>query len=647
MVTDFVRPESMEVPEGGLASFLTATVGEWAEATEDNIPQTGIAGVKSVADQLADYGRHEDSYMIHAAEGETVIPMAVLDGDPRLKASLFAQMRAMGLDPQRYVVGNELNSINPVTGQPEFFLSKLWKGLKKAVKGVVKVVKKLAPVILSVGLSTLMGPIVGTALGSGIGTLIQGGNLKDALKMAAIGGATAGIFKGIGGGFRSMKAGTGFGTGFKAGVASGLPGAAPYNPIQSPDVSANLQPVADPTLAQLGTPPAGTMPPQGGTTSPYQFPSGPTTQGFMPGQNTTLLPQQSQLAGTPTNPNLFGKGTTTQGFMPQGQSSNVPGNINMDALARSGTNVGFNINPPVDSATVTTPNVTSRLPGDLTGGTGDLTGGTALQSQVVAQTPDLSAGATRAAAEAVRPPTTWESVKDIFTDTGAGNKGFFEATKDFLLPSNTSPYDIVAEQLNLDPIGKQFTSQELYSAAARKGVEEEAVRSLIAEASSLLKDNAAAMGSGYNLNILEKYGPLAAGVGVAMGASGGFEEQPMEPVDDPWGGKTGFDLLRADPAKYSVFPAYGGPYSVPAGASGGDVQKQCGVIPQRNAGGAFPRREGAISGPGTGTSDDIRAMLSDGEFVMTAEAVRGAGNGDRRRGVRKMYEVMRGFEGVA
>ena len=233
MVTDFVRPESMEVPEGGLASFLTATVGEWADATQDDLPQTGIAGVKSVADQLADYGRYEDTYMIHAAEGETVVPMAVLDGDPRLKASLFAQMRAMGLDPQRYVVGNEFNSINPVTGQPEFFLSGLWKGLKRAVKGVVKVVKKLAPVILSVGLSMIpgVGPILGSTLGSGIGTLIQGGNFKDALKMAAIGGVTAGLFKGIGGGFKGMKAGEGFGTGFRAGVGSGLPGGVPYNPL--------------------------------------------------------------------------------------------------------------------------------------------------------------------------------------------------------------------------------------------------------------------------------------------------------------------------------------------------------------------------------------------------------------------------------
>ena len=54
----------------------------------------------------------------------------------------------------------------------------------------------------------------------------------------------------------------------------------------------------------------------------------------------------------------------------------------------------------------------------------------------------------------------------------------------------------------------------------------------------------------------------------------------------------------------------------------------------------FPRKTGEISGPGTGTSDSIPAMLSDGEFVMTAKAVKGAGGGDRMTGARKMYEMM-------
>ena len=58
----------------------------------------------------------------------------------------------------------------------------------------------------------------------------------------------------------------------------------------------------------------------------------------------------------------------------------------------------------------------------------------------------------------------------------------------------------------------------------------------------------------------------------------------------------------------------------------------------------FPRRTGPINGAGTGTSDSIPAMLSDGEFVMTAEAVRNAGGGSRRQGAKKMYNMMKNLE---
>jgi hypothetical protein len=63
--------------------------------------------------------------------------------------------------------------------------------------------------------------------------------------------------------------------------------------------------------------------------------------------------------------------------------------------------------------------------------------------------------------------------------------------------------------------------------------------------------------------------------------------------------------------------------------------------------GGYPRRIGQIEGPGTETSDDIPAMLSDGEFVMTARAVRGAdptGKGSRREGAKKMYAMMHQLE---
>ena len=71
----------------------------------------------------------------------------------------------------------------------------------------------------------------------------------------------------------------------------------------------------------------------------------------------------------------------------------------------------------------------------------------------------------------------------------------------------------------------------------------------------------------------------------------------------------------------------------------------------------FPRKNGQIAGPGTERSDDIPAMLSDGEFVVNAKAVRGIGrlfNGKiknkknaRREGARAMYALQREGEKAA
>ena len=82
-------------------------------------------------------------------------------------------------------------------------------------------------------------------------------------------------------------------------------------------------------------------------------------------------------------------------------------------------------------------------------------------------------------------------------------------------------------------------------------------------------------------------------------------------------------------------------------------------------GAVLDMRDGGESiGPGTGTSDDIPAMLSDGEFVMTAKANKGAGSvglkqgkggimelspnmePDRQRGAKNMMTLMRYFEGL-
>jgi len=73
----------------------------------------------------------------------------------------------------------------------------------------------------------------------------------------------------------------------------------------------------------------------------------------------------------------------------------------------------------------------------------------------------------------------------------------------------------------------------------------------------------------------------------------------------------------------------GGPFSFTAGPPPEAMIQN--LTPQRIPGvtyvadGAFMRRNGLTQGPGTETSDDIPAMLSDGEFVTNAEANRGIG----------------------
>ena len=61
----------------------------------------------------------------------------------------------------------------------------------------------------------------------------------------------------------------------------------------------------------------------------------------------------------------------------------------------------------------------------------------------------------------------------------------------------------------------------------------------------------------------------------------------------------------------------------------------------------FPKKDGMINGPGNGQSDDIPAMLSDGEFVFTKQAVMAAGNGNREQGTKKMYKMMNSLEDKA
>lgn len=569
-MNDFVRPEHMEVPEGGIASFLTATTGEWAEADVEEMPSSGIANVQSVAEQLAEYGRYEDTYMVHAAEGETVVPMAVFEENPRLKESLFLQMRSMGIDPERYIVGNELNSINPVTGQPEFFLKKLFKGLKKAVKKVVKVVKKVAPLVLAVGLSfTPLGAIAGSALGSGIGTLAQGGSLKDALKAGAIGGITAGLFKGIG---SKLQGGT-----FREGIQAGLP-----DSVRAAQAQAINQASAAQATAALPQPVA----PAGSLTS-------------VPGSATATEVATKGIAGAGAVPAQYANVPSVAAVVPE-RTTPIIANTVTETVADT----------VADAATSGVSGQAAQVAADAIEATPQekLRSVTMGQLDAIREPPFDP--------EKFRRPGFFESVQDMFVNTGQNDRGFFEAAKDAFFPGQVDVKEYLRRDLGLPP---GATTRDIANAAGRSYT-------------SLAKDALAEIADqGLNPNFLRRFGPAAgAGLGI-LGLTGGFEAPTPEPLADPFGlgGQSAFDLLQADPNKYRVYGPNPTVY-----ADGGNVQE-------------FPRKTGAIAGPGTGTSDDIPAMLSDGEFVMTAKAVRGAGNGDRKRGVRKMYQMMKSFEGAA
>jgi hypothetical protein len=605
----YTRPAPFEVPEGGLASFLTATVGDWAN---ENLPETGIATAKAAADKLAEYGRYEDTYMVHAAEGETVVPMAVFDENPKLRESLFRQMRSMGIDPDRYVIGNEFNSINPVTGQPEFFLKKLFKGLKKAVKSVIKVVKKAAPIILGIGLNMIpgLGAIAAGALSGGISTLAAGGNFKDALKSAAIGGALGGLFKGVQGGIEAKQAGDSFASGFTKGVGRGLPGA--ELAAQKAGEAAVAQGLKDQTamMANIGVSGA------------------PTTE--------TIL----RTTGAPAATTASQAAQTAARLAPAGVPS-----VTATAAA---------------PAAAVVPSFADSYVASLSPRVADAAAGAAAGAGSQVTSPDAPTVTTTQAPSALVTPENVpagfrQSVKDAFTSEGGT---FIEDMKKAFLPRRVTAADYLP---------KNITAEQAANMASNVPG-----KSLLDAAEAAAKSANAAAGLTEGIGgMVRQLGPgFAAGTGI-LAATGGFEQPEME-IPQPYGGVTGQQLLDENPELYRVGRVqYAVPGTTTTAAAPTTVYTpyvqlprapvmqparppmvSAPIIRQAADGGAmtrenFPRQNGAIDGPGTGTSDDIPAMLSDGEFVFTAKAVRGAGNGSRDNGVRKMYQIMRQFESVA
>ena len=85
------------------------------------------------------------------------------------------------------------------------------------------------------------------------------------------------------------------------------------------------------------------------------------------------------------------------------------------------------------------------------------------------------------------------------------------------------------------------------------------------------------------------------------------------------------------------------------GKLGGGLPRIPMGMPRVNAGGIREldyRQSGGFVPMGVKEkADDVPAMLSKNEFVMTADAVRGAGGGSVEKGAQKMYDTMKRLEG--
>jgi hypothetical protein len=150
-------------------------------------------------------------------------------------------------------------------------------------------------------------------------------------------------------------------------------------------------------------------------------------------------------------------------------------------------------------------------------------------------------------------------------------------------------------------------------------------------------------------SILERWGPTVAAGGLAAYGLGAFDVAEQEEITagdrpDIGGGPVltlaerqaladEQELQQASVNPFLFTPSPDVLQPTIFSAAGGSVN--------------YPRREALVEGPGTTTSDDIPAMLSDGEFVINSKAVQGAdpsGKGNRYAGAQNLYNMMRNFE---
>ena len=495
------------------------------------------APMGELALELAQAGRGGDTMLAHLTPGEVVLPLGMMD-DADFERTVENRFNQMNLNPEEYVAGLGIASLNPITGLEEFgFFKKIAKGVKKVVKKVVRPVAKIAqyipgphqPLAIAIdragtvydvakgrasplALASLGAPVPGASnLSRGIGSLRDVGNTLSNLggtvtEFVTKGADGVGLLGNIGQGIRSLGGDLG------SLVAGG-----------GADNVGRFGKVGD-ILGTLGN--------ISGVTN-YE---GLTVPGFGGGQITV------------------GEGDTLS------KIADAAGVSLEDLIAA---------NPDIADPNLIFPGQVINLPGMGEQQTGSFFG---------QRTPDAIRGIE-------------DTVKDIFNIGGGGaSAGGGRSTLGTLggLGVATLLGKLAYDEAK-NRRGVPLTPLTQEGAVGRYNIEAEIARRMGKPAPNPVE-----------------FGLLPRGTMPTLSGGRATPERAVEtetPQPIP-----GVETLR-----------YGGP--VMAFKDGGNVDMA-----------EFKRMDGKIAGPGTEISDDIPAMLSDGEFVMTGRAVRGAGAFDMEKG---------------
>jgi hypothetical protein len=171
------------------------------QAVGENLQAAAQAPMAEQAAMLAAEGRNGDTRLAHLRVGEVVLPPEAFE-DEQFESMVGAKFKELDLDPEQYVVGGGIASLNPITGLEEFG----W--FKKTFKSLKKVAKVVAPLAMFI-------PGIGTAIGAALGGI--GGLAASIPGLSTVAGAIPGLSK-LGGLAKTALGGLG---------SLGIPGISP------------------------------------------------------------------------------------------------------------------------------------------------------------------------------------------------------------------------------------------------------------------------------------------------------------------------------------------------------------------------------------------------------------------------------------